>query len=100
LTRSWLTTSPATKQRHTAKRIFERLRAEYEYTGGYTIVKDYVRQSRIGGQEMFVPLSHAPGEAQADFGEAVVVIAGVEYRPIYGLRPAALRRLLRTGLSG
>ena len=66
------------KQRHTAKRIFERLRAEYEYAGGYTIVKDYVRQSRIGGQEMFVPLSHAPGEAQADFGEAVVVIAGVE----------------------
>ena len=53
------------KQRHTAKRIFERLRAEYEYTGGYTIVKDYVRSSKIGGQEMFVPLSHAPGEAQA-----------------------------------
>jgi transposase len=66
------------KQRHTAKRIFERLRAEHGYAGGYTIVKDYVRQSRIGGQEMFVPLSHAPGEAQADFGEAVVVIAGVE----------------------
>ena len=65
------------KQRHTAKRIFERLRAEYEYTGGYTIVKDYVRSSKIGGQEMFVPLSHAPGEAQADFGEAMVVIAGV-----------------------
>jgi len=66
------------KQRHTAKRIFERLRAEHGYTGGYTIVKDYVRQSKIGSQEMFVPLSHAPGEAQADFGEAVVVIAGVE----------------------
>jgi transposase len=66
------------KQRHTAKRIFERLRAEQGYTGGYTIVKDYVRTAKIGGQEMFVPLSHAPGEAQADFGEAVVVIAGVE----------------------
>ena len=66
------------KQRHTAKRIFERLRAEHGYAGGYTIVKDYVRQSRIGGQEMFVPLRHAPGEAQADFGEAMVVIAGVE----------------------
>ena len=26
------------KQRHTAKRIFERLRAEHSYTGGYTIV--------------------------------------------------------------
>ena len=67
-----------TKQRHTARRIFERLRAEYEYTGGYTIVKDYMRQSRIGGQEMFVPSSHVPGKAQADFGEAMVGIAGLE----------------------
>jgi transposase len=66
------------KQRHTAKRIFERLSSEYEYTGGYTIVKDYVRSSKIGGQEMFVPLSHAPGEAQADFGEALVAVAGME----------------------
>ena len=66
------------KQRHTAKRIFERLRAEHDFTGGYTIVKDYVRQSKLSGQEMFVPLTHAPGEAQADFGEALVAIAGVE----------------------
>jgi len=66
------------KQRHTAKRIFERLRAEHSYLGGYTIVKDYVRRSRISSQEMFVPLSHAPGEAQADFGEALVFIAGIE----------------------
>ena len=66
------------KQRHTAKRIFERLRSEHGYRGGYTIVKDYVRARKIGGQEMFVPLTHAPGEAQADFGEAVVVMAGIE----------------------
>ena len=66
------------KQQHTAKRIFERLRAEHSYLGGYTIVKDYVRRSRISSQEMFVPLSHAPGEAQADFGEALVFIAGIE----------------------
>ena len=38
------------------------------------IVKDYVRVARIGSQDMYVPLSHAPGEAQEDFGEAVVVI--------------------------
>lgn len=31
------------KQRHTAKRIHERLRAEHGFSGGYTIVKDYVR---------------------------------------------------------
>jgi transposase len=65
------------KQRHTAKRIFDRLREEYGFAGGYTIVKDYVRRRGRRLQEMFVPLSHPPGHAQADFGEAVVVIAGV-----------------------
>src|SRR5277367_708492 len=71
------------RQRHTAKRIFERLREEHKYTGGYTIVKDYVRQSKIGAREMFMPLSHSPGEAQADFGEALVVVAGVEREAHY-----------------
>jgi transposase len=56
----------------------ERLREEHGYTGGYTIVKDYVRQAKASTREMFVPLSHAPGEAQADCGEALVVIAGAE----------------------
>ena len=65
------------KQRHTAWRLFERLREEYGYQGGYTIVKDYVREKRLRGQEMFVPLSHPPGHAQADFGQAEVVIDGV-----------------------
>ena len=60
------------KQRHTAKRICERLRAEHGFTGGYTIVKAYVREQKLGGQEMFVPLAHPPGDAQADFGEALV----------------------------
>jgi transposase len=71
------------KQRHTSKRIFERLKEEYGFTGGYTIVKDYVRAARLHGQEMFVPLRHSPGEAQADFGEALVVIAGVEQKAHY-----------------
>ena len=66
------------KQRHTAKRIYERLRDEYGFDGGYTIVKDYVREHRRQTREMFVPLSHPPGQAQCDFGEALVVIAGVE----------------------
>jgi len=68
------------KQRHTAKRIFERLKEEHDFTGGYTIVKDYVRGEQLRGREMFVPLVHPPGEAQADFGEALVVIAGVEQK--------------------
>ena len=66
------------KQRHTAQRIFDRLHDEYGFTGGYTIVKDYVREKKLGGQEMFVPLTHPPGDAQADFGEALVVINGVQ----------------------
>ena len=65
------------KQRHTAKRIFERLRDEHGFTGGYTIVKDYVRERRRRSREMFVPLSHPPGHAQVDFGEALAVIGGV-----------------------
>ena len=71
------------KQRHTAKRIFERLREEHSFTGGYTIVKDYVRSAELHTREMFIPLTHTPGEAQADFGEALVVIAGVEQKAHY-----------------
>src|SRR5919205_1193488 len=66
------------KQRHTAKRIFERLRDEHGYAGGITIVKDYVRAHRLRHREVFVPLRHDPGHAQVDFGEALAEIAGVE----------------------
>src|SRR3954467_2644990 len=66
------------KQQHTAKRIFERLRDEHGFAGGITIVKDYVAGWHQRAQEMFIPLVHAPGHAQADFGEAIGVIGGVE----------------------
>jgi transposase len=66
------------KQQHTAKRIFERLRDEYGYGGGITIVRAYVHEHRQRMREMFVPLSHEPGHAQVDFGEALAVIAGEE----------------------
>lgn len=66
------------KQRHTSKRIFERLRDEHGFTGGITIVKDYVAKWRLRTREMFVPLTHPPGHAQVDFGEAIGVIGGVE----------------------
>ena len=68
------------KQRHTAKRIFERLRDEHGFAGGYTVVKDYVRLCRARGRETFVPLAHPPGHAQVDFGEAVGVIGGVRQK--------------------
>ena len=66
------------KQRHTAKKIFDRLKKEFGFTGGYTIVKEYVRDHERRHREMFVPLAHPPGHAQADFGEALVMIGGVE----------------------
>lgn len=66
------------KQRHTAKRIHARLRDEHGFTGGITIVTDYVREKKRRSREVFVPLSHAPGHAQVDFGEALGVIGGVE----------------------
>jgi hypothetical protein len=34
-------------------------------------VKDYIALCRQRSQEMFVPLVHPPGHAQADFGEAI-----------------------------
>ena len=64
------------KQRHTAQRIFDRLVSEHDYDGGYTIVKDAVRLWKHGQAEVFVPLSHRLGTAQADFGEVTVVLNG------------------------
>lgn len=64
------------KQRHTAKRIFERLRDEYGYPGGLTQVRMAVASRRRAMKEVYVPLHHEPGEAQFDFGEAWARIAG------------------------
>lgn len=64
------------KQRHTAKRIFERLRDEYGYEGKLTVVKDAVREWKRSRAEVFMPLSHRPAESQVDFGEARVVLRG------------------------
>lgn len=64
------------KQRHTSQRIFERLRDEHGFTGGYTVVKDHVRRVCVQARETFVPSVHPPGHAQVDFGEAVAVIGG------------------------
>ena len=64
------------KQHHTAQRIFDRLKAERDYTGGVTMVKAAVREWKDARKEVFVPLSHPPGEAQVDFGFAYVDIAG------------------------
>ncbi len=63
------------KQRHTAKRILERLR-ERGYHGSRTVVQEEVRRYKQRSAEVFMPLAHRPGEAQVDFGEATIIYRG------------------------
>lgn len=65
------------KQRHTARRILERLRQQ-GYHGGRTVVQEEVRRWKQRSAEVFMPLVHRPGEAQVDFGAATVVYRGQE----------------------
>ena len=63
------------KQRHTAKRIYRRLRDEAKgFNCGYRLVALYVAEKkeelRLKKTEGYIPLVHHPGEAQADFGFA------------------------------
>ena len=54
---------------YSAQQIYQRLREE-GFDGGFTIVKDYVRQVRPPRREAFLKLSFAAGEcAQLDWGE-------------------------------
>ncbi len=75
------------KQRHTLKRIFDRLVAEWEMEGvSYSTVGDYVRWRRPeiraeegrGAAQVFIPQVHQPGaEAEVDFGDVWIMLAGV-----------------------
>jgi transposase len=64
------------KQRHTAMRIYCRLRQEFGYRGGPSVVRDAVRIWKQRHAQVFVPLEHRPGEAQADFGHAMISVGG------------------------
>lgn len=73
------------KQRQTATRIWHRLLDEHDAKVGYPTVRDYVRWRRpeiLGTTAMskaMVPQEHAPGaEAEVDFGELWVILAGVK----------------------
>lgn len=75
-------TSPK-KQRHTAKRVYERLLTEEEgFNCSYRTVASYVRDLRdkMKKGEGFLPLKHPGGEAQVDFGEAWFTENGTRYR--------------------
>ncbi len=68
------------KQRHTAKRVHERLKEEYgsTYSCSYPLVQRYMknRKSARGGEKGYMELVWAFGEAQADFGEADIICNG------------------------
>jgi transposase len=63
------------KQRHTAKRVYDRLTEQYKkkFDCSYRTVAKYVareKQSLYANKQNFLPLEHQPGEAQIDFGKA------------------------------
>lgn len=68
----WLEMHP-----YSAAQIFQRLREEMAYAGGYTIIKDYVRKVRPPKTAAFLTLAFAPGEcAQVDWGEFGAMTVG------------------------
>ena len=67
------------KQRHTAKRVYDRLVAEKGYQGSYSPVQRYVKRWREEHrlpEEGYLELEWHPGEAQVDFGLAQAVVGG------------------------
>jgi len=61
------------KQRHTAAKIYRRLRDEHSYLGGYDQVRRYVQRQRKRSRETFIPLDHPAGQRlEADFGHIYV----------------------------
>lgn len=64
------------KQRHTARRIFHRLKAEHKFTGGERTVQEYVAKWRTAyaheRAQSYERLEHPGGEAQVDFGTVQV----------------------------
>jgi hypothetical protein len=67
------------KQRHIATRIYCRLRDEFGYRGGSSVVRDAVRTWKLQHAQVFMPLEHRPGDAQADFGTEQKISAIFEH---------------------
>jgi len=65
------------KQKHTAKRIYDRLVEEKNFSGGESTIRELVASLRGKLPKVFVPLSFEPGEAiQVDWGEATIYLNG------------------------
>jgi hypothetical protein len=69
------------KQRHTAERIYQRLRDEFGYTGGRTVVRSAVAEWRQSQAEVFVPLAHRLAPTGEEQGVLAGAAPGVEDRP-------------------
>lgn len=66
----------------TAQQLYQRLQ-ESGYTGGYSILKDYVRTVRPPCQQAFLALQFAPGQcAQADWGSGGLLPVGATRRQL------------------
>ena len=71
------------KQRHTARRIYDRLVAERGYGGSYSTVQGFVREPRLAraaGGEGYLELEWAPGTCQVDFGNSRAAVGGRAHR--------------------
>lgn len=70
------------KQRHTAKRVYDRLVSKLEFKGSLSTVERFVRDWRDSRPpspaEGFLELGWPAGTAQGDYGNAVAVLGGVE----------------------
>lgn len=68
------------KQRHTAKRIYDRLLNEMDFKGSYSTIRATVRKLRAEQSvppQSDMPLAYEPGEAtQIDWGEATIYLGG------------------------
>ena len=67
------------KQQHTAKRIFDRLVTEKDFSGGESTIRRAVNCMRESVRKTYIPLEFAPGDAaQIDWGEATIYLSGVK----------------------
>jgi transposase len=71
------------KQKHTKKRIYERLQQEHAYPYSYRAVCEAVEKLRKKTKTLYIPLAHPPGKAQFDFGFAEAIIGGVRKKVAY-----------------
>lgn len=65
------------KQKLSGKNIYDILKNEHHYKGGYTTVTDYLRKVNRRKEEAYLPLEFVPGtHGEVDFGKAEIEIGG------------------------